>query len=212
LKLALYDTAFIPKFLDYLLSPTYIGSKIDWGNILISRMGSEPIEVNENKECCWKNREDIQAIISFGLTQQPVKKDFLLPSLASIGDAERAGLFFLASHSNDDEFIIVMPFMSMKILNRMLLSYPGHSLFPDELFLIPTIDHPWQWQDFESLHGYYQKALIKALINVKNSKILALEQSIEQLTIQLNQVTEAIDSYNIQMQIREKSNCLDNEK
>ncbi|CAI2176657.1 19229_t:CDS:2 [Funneliformis geosporum] len=96
-------------------------------------------------------------------------------SRTSIGDVERAGFIFLTKPTktlSNNEFNTVMPFMLMKILNKMLLSFPEDLLLPDELFLIPTKDRPWRWQDFESLHGYYQRALIKSLINVRNAKIM----------------------------------------
>ncbi|CAG8678677.1 6523_t:CDS:2 [Funneliformis mosseae] len=192
-RIALFDTGFIPKYLDNLLSPQNITPHIDWGNILFHTMSVQSVEINELKPGCWKSIEDICTIISFGITRQTVRRDFLLPSWTSIGDVERAGLIFLIipteTHSND-EFIIFIPFMLMKLLNKMLL-FTAYLLIPDKLLLIPMKDRPWRWQDFESLHGYYQRALIKSLINVKNAQILALEKSIS--TLQCLSVTKKVD-------------------
>ncbi|CAG8767417.1 13659_t:CDS:1, partial [Funneliformis caledonium] len=212
-RIALFDTGFIPKYLDNLLSPQKITPHIDWGNILFHTMSVQSVEINELKPGCWKSIEDICTIISFGITRQTVRRDFLLPSWTSIGDVERAGLIFLIipteTHSND-EFIIFIPFMLMKILNKMLLS-TAYLLIPDELLLIPTKDRPWRWQDFESLHGYYQRALIKSLINVKNARILALEKSIS--TLQCLSVTKKEDDvYNIIYQIDKKKSYLSSKK
>jgi len=212
-RIALFDTGFIPKFLDDLLSPEYITPQTDWGNNLFYTMALRSVEINQNNLCCWKSTKDICIIISFGITRQTVRRDFLLPSLTSIGDVERAGLIFLAvpteTHSND-EFIIVMPFMLMKMLNKMLLS-TADLLFPDELLLIPTKERPWWWQDFECLHGYYQRALIKALINVRNARILALEQRIGQLQEVLKDI-KGRDAYNIKEQIKMEKSYLASEK
>jgi hypothetical protein len=174
-RIALYDTGFVPKFLSDFLSPEFITTKTDWGNNLHRRMIAESIRVDPNNPGQWKSIEDIRTIISFGLTRQIVERNFLLPSNTSIGDIERDGLIFLATPENypDNQFIIIMPFMWLKILNQMLLPHP---FFPDELLLISTTDRPWLWHDFECLHGYYQKALIEALINVKKARIQYLKE------------------------------------
>ncbi|RIA91522.1 hypothetical protein C1645_821932 [Glomus cerebriforme] len=174
--IALFDTGFVPKFLDDFLSPKFITLKTDWENNLHHRMTAESVKVDSNNPDHWKSIKDIRTIISFGLTRQIVERDFLLPSNTSIGDIERDGLIFLAipeNYPNIDKFIIIIPFMLLKILNQMLLPHP---FFPDELLLISTIDRPWQWQDFECLHGYYQKALIEALINIKKARIQYLKE------------------------------------
>ncbi|CAB4436218.1 unnamed protein product [Rhizophagus irregularis] len=174
-RIALFDTGFVPKFLGDFLSPEYITPKTDWGNNLHQRMKAESVNVDSNNPGHWKSIEDIRVIISFGLTRQIVERDFLLPSNTSIGDIERDGLIFLAIPENypDDKFIIIVPFMLLKILNQKLLPNP---FFPEEILLISTIDRPWRWQDFECLHGYYQKALVVALINVKNARIRYLKE------------------------------------
>ena len=94
-----------------------------------------------NNPVHWKSIEDIRTIISSGLTRQIVDRNFLLPSNTSIKDIERDGSIFLAIPENypNYKFIIIMPFMSLKILNQMLLPHP---FFPDELLLISTVDHP----------------------------------------------------------------------
>jgi hypothetical protein len=184
-RIALFDTGFVPKFLNYFLSPEFITSQTDWGHNLYCSMMAESVIVDSNIPGYWKSYEDIRTIISFGLTGQIVMRNFLLPSKTSIGDIERDGLIYLANTENhrDDEFIIIIPFMLFKILNQMLLP---HSFFPDELLLIPTIDRPWRWQDFEYLHGYYQKALIEALINVKNARIQFLKRHLIDTSEEIN--------------------------
>ncbi|CAI2178094.1 8894_t:CDS:2 [Funneliformis geosporum] len=179
-RIALFDTGFVPKFLSYFLTPEAITTKTDWGNNLHYLMNA-PVMVDPDNPGYWKNRNDIRTIVSFGLTRQIVKRNFQLPSKTSIGDIERDGLIFLANPEGypDDEFIIIIPFMLLKILNQKLLPHP---FFPDEFLLIPTTDRPWWWQDFECLHGYYQRALIEALINVKNARIQFLKKQLTDST------------------------------
>ncbi|CAG8793267.1 2891_t:CDS:1, partial [Acaulospora morrowiae] len=121
----------------------------------------------------WGSLEDIRAVISFGLTKQLIRRDFLLKSVVSIGELERSGLIYL-SNTSDGWYTIVMPFMLLKALNKRL-SYDVERIepvFEDNLLSIPTHETPWQWQDFECFYGHFQKALIDSFICVQESKIM----------------------------------------
>ncbi|CAG8550372.1 15703_t:CDS:2, partial [Acaulospora morrowiae] len=168
--IAMFDTGFIPKFIDDLLSCSTLTSYFDWGNQLFTKISDRNVATVGNNPGDWKNLEDIRTVISFGLTGHHIMRDFLLPSRTSIGELERAGLIYL-SNFKGYWYTIIMPFMLLKILNNMLLVSGVETVFPDNLLLIPTYFSPWQREDFELLYGYYQKALIDSLINVKESKL-----------------------------------------
>lgn len=112
----------------------------------------------------WRSFQDIRAIISLAITRQVIFRTFQLPSGATIGEVERDGLLFLPPEG--DGLVIAMPFVYLKVLNEALVNSPEGRIFPGDLLLIPTVQRPWQWQDFEQLHGHYQKVLIGSLLDL----------------------------------------------
>ncbi|CAG8661461.1 7898_t:CDS:2, partial [Ambispora gerdemannii] len=205
-RIAMFDSGFIPKFIDDLLQPTLLMSNFDWGNHLFISMSERTVATVGNAPGNWKKLDDIRTVISFGLTRQLVKRDFLLPSRTSIGELERAGLIYL-SNSEDEWYTIVMPFMMLKILNNKLLVSQVETVFPDHLLLIPTHDSPWQWQNFELLYIYYQKAIIDSLIEVQRSMVLSIQHKIQLLQSSLQQEVEANKRLQIndEIKIREEN-------
>ncbi|CAG8732837.1 4748_t:CDS:1, partial [Acaulospora colombiana] len=187
-RIAIFDTGFIPKFIDDLICTSVLRSNFDWGNQLFENVSQRNVAKVGNDPGNWKSSNDIRTIISFGLTRQLIKRDFLLPSRTSIGELERVGLIYL-SKSQYEWYTIVMPFVLLKVLNKSLKASLVETVFPDHLLFIPTHDSPWQWRDFELLYGYYQKAIIDSLINVKESKLLSTNYK-----IQLLQLKEETDS------------------
>ncbi|CAG8751437.1 6560_t:CDS:2, partial [Acaulospora colombiana] len=119
-RTAIFDTGFIPKFIDDLLNHPVLKSDLDWGNQLFAQMSSRAVATVGDKPGDWKSFYDIRTIILFGLTGQPINRDFRLPSRTSIGELERAGLIYL-SCLEGDSYTINMPFMLLKILNNKLL-------------------------------------------------------------------------------------------
>ncbi|RUS14452.1 hypothetical protein BC937DRAFT_93803, partial [Endogone sp. FLAS-F59071] len=122
-KIALNDSGFIPRFIDFFLRYDALKTNNNWGQNLyrevVHRYGSTNFE---NEPGYWSSSHDIRAIISFGITGQLVTREFLLPSGRSIGDIERDGLLYLSRVKNNcGHFFIVMPFMLMKALNEMLI-------------------------------------------------------------------------------------------
>jgi hypothetical protein len=61
---------------------------------------------------------------------------------------------------------IIIPFAYLQVLNELL----SPSVLPHNFLVAPTHDQRKYWQEFESLHGYYQKALVDALIYVRLAK------------------------------------------
>ncbi|CAG8536916.1 11796_t:CDS:2, partial [Racocetra fulgida] len=200
-RIAIYDTGFIPKFIDDLLGPSVLTSDFDWGNQLFNKISNRNIAKVGDNPGNWESLDDIRTVISFGLTRQLVKRDFLLPSLTSIGELERAGLVYL-SNSEDEWYTIVMPFMILKVLNIKLLVSQVETVFPDQLLLIPTHDSLWQWQDFELLYVYYQKAIIDSLIEVQKSMISSTQHKIQLLYSHLQQEVEAKKRTQIDQKIK----------
>src|SRR5262249_5046937 len=144
-KIALKDSGFIPRFIDFLLQ--YDGLKMDndWGKILYHEVVNHYQSKIADKPGHWRNKDDIRTIISFGITRQPVTREFLLPSGQSIGDIERDGMLYLSRvqcKPARDEFFIVLPFVMMKALNELLLTTSAGPVVPDHLLLIPTKDRP----------------------------------------------------------------------
>ncbi|RGB40528.1 hypothetical protein C1646_687708, partial [Rhizophagus diaphanus] len=205
--IAIYDTGFIPKFIDDLLSPSVLTSDFDWGNQLFNKISKRTIAKIGNNPGNWKSLDDIRTIISFGLTRQSIKRDFLLPSSMTIGELERAGLIYL-SNFKGEQHTIVMPFILLKILNNILLTSNVETVFPDNLLLIPTYDVPWQWQDFKNLYGYYQKAIIDSLIEVKNSIILSIKHKIYHLEVEDKNQTDSYEKSKINAEIKRITNDL----
>ena len=202
--IAMFDTGFIPKFIDDLLGPHTLVSDFDWGNQLFTKISGRNVAKIGNNPGDWKDLDDIRTVISFGLTGQLIKRDFLLPSRTSIGELERAGLVYL-SNFRGYWYTIVMPFMLLKIFNNILLVSGVETVFSDHLLLILTHDSPWQWENFELLYRYYQKALIDSLINVKESKLLSINHKIQLLQSNLKkeadsntilQITDEIKKHN----------------
>ncbi|CAG8634545.1 6059_t:CDS:2 [Paraglomus brasilianum] len=201
-NIALHDTGFIPKFIDDFLQHSEPEINFDWGGALLDRMSQRPIQI-ANAPGCWRSHDDIRIIISLGLTRLAVTREFMLPSGNSIGEVEKTGLIYLSRPSKSDNIELVnitMPFMLLKILNKMLQYTSEGPVIPDHLLLIPNKDRPWLWQDFEVLHGYYQKALIEALINLKDAKVRALEDRIGDLKKELAGVKGA-QAYYIEKEI-----------
>ncbi|KAF9946160.1 hypothetical protein BGZ65_010014, partial [Modicella reniformis] len=164
-NIALYDSGFIPRFLDCLLEQTHISTDTDWGkhmyNCVFGRYGTVQTAGDQGS---WRSYDDIRTIISLAMTRHVITRSFQLPSGARIGDVERDGLLFLSPEQ--DGLVIVMPFVYLKVLNEVLGKSQEGRVFPSALLLIPTAARPWQWQDFEQLHGHYQKVLIGSLIDV----------------------------------------------
>ncbi|CAG8472137.1 18335_t:CDS:2, partial [Acaulospora morrowiae] len=186
--IAMFDTGFIPKFIDDLLNSSTLKSYFDWGNKLFTKISGRNVTKVGNNPGDWKNLDDIRTVISFGLTGHHVTRDFLLPSRTSIGELERSGLIYLFN-TKDEWYTIVMPFMLLKVLNNKLLISNVEPVFPDHLLLIPTHVFPWQWEDFELLYGHFQNALIDSLIKVKESKLLSINHIIELLQLKLEKET-----------------------
>ncbi|CAG8502250.1 6908_t:CDS:2, partial [Acaulospora morrowiae] len=209
--IAIFDTGFIPKFIDDLLNPPNLTTYFDWGNQLFTKISQRNVTTVGNNPGDWKSLKDIRTVISFGLTGHHVMRDFLLPSCTSIGELERAGLIYL-SNFKGYRYTIVMPFMLLKVLNNVLLVSGVETVFPDHLLLIPTHVSPWQWKDFELLYGYYQKALIDSLINVKESKLLSIDQKITILQLNLEEKTDSKTKLQITKEIGEFNEYLANER
>lgn len=209
-RIAMFDTGFIPKFIDDLLGPHILESDFDWGNQLFTKISGRNVAIVGKNPGNWKSLEDMRTVISFGLTGQLVERDFLLPSRTSIGELERAGLIYL-SNSGGYRYIIIMPFMLLKIFNNMLLVSKVETVFPDNLLLIPTHDSPWQWQNFELLYGYYQKALIDSLINVKKSNLLSINHKIQLLQSNLQKEVDDNTKLQIEDEIKMQNINLTNE-
>jgi hypothetical protein len=61
-------------------------SDFDWGNQLFTKIsGRNIVKIGEDSGS-WKSLDDIRTVISFGLTRQPIKRDFLLNRLVSLND------------------------------------------------------------------------------------------------------------------------------
>ncbi|GES90818.1 hypothetical protein GLOIN_2v1805244 [Rhizophagus clarus] len=172
--IALFDTGFIPKFIDDLLSPPILMSDFNWGNQLFAKIFQRQTAKIGNNPGDWNDLDDIRIVISFGLTGQLIKREFRLKSGISIGELERSGLIYL-SNTNDEWYTIVMPFMLLKVLNSKLLE----PVFQDYLLLIPTYETPWQWQNFELLYGHFQKVRIDSLIYIQESRINSQNQELD---------------------------------
>ncbi|RHZ54780.1 hypothetical protein Glove_423g50 [Diversispora epigaea] len=125
----------------FILGPSVLTSDFDWGNQLFTKISKRTVAVVGDDPGNWKSLNDIH--IYCNLIWQLVKREFLLPSRTSIGELERAGL---------------------------LLVSQVETVFPDHLLLIPTYNSPWQWQNFELLYVYYQKAIIDSLIEASSTK------------------------------------------
>ncbi|CAG8792910.1 45284_t:CDS:2 [Gigaspora margarita] len=188
-RISIFDTGFIPKFIDDLLGPSILTSKFDWGNQLFNKISNLNIATVGNNPGNWKSLNDIRTIISFGLTRQLVKRDFLLPSCISIGELERAGLVYL-SNTIGEWYTIIMPFIMLKILNNKLLVSHVETVFPDHLLLIPTHDSPWKWQDFELLYNKIKLLQLYLQQETEIIKRLQIDDEIkikeEKLTVQMN--------------------------
>ncbi|GES98232.1 hypothetical protein GLOIN_2v1805244 [Rhizophagus clarus] len=194
--IALYDTGFIPKFIDDLLSPLSLMSDFNWGNQLFAKIFQRQTAKIGNNPGDWKDLDDIRTVISFGLTGQLIKREFRLNSGISIGELERSGLIYL-SNTNNEWYTIVMPFMLLKVLNSKL----SEPVFQDNLLLIPTYDSPWQWQNFELLYGHFQKALIDSLIYVQESRINSVNYKIQKLELKLEKQEDYDEILNTKREI-----------
>ncbi|GES77802.1 hypothetical protein GLOIN_2v1805244 [Rhizophagus clarus] len=195
-QIAMFDTGFIPKFIDDLLSPPFLMSHFDWGNQLFTGISQRKTAEIGNNPGDWKDLDDIRTVISFGLTGQLIKREFRLKSGISIGELERSGLIYL-SNTNNEWYTIVMPFMLLKVLNSKL----SEPVFQDNLLLIPTYDSPWQWQNFELLYGYFQKALIDSLIYVQESRINSVNYNIQKLELKLEEQKDYDEILNTKREI-----------
>ncbi|GET03046.1 hypothetical protein GLOIN_2v1805244 [Rhizophagus clarus] len=195
-QIAMFDTGFIPKFIDDLLSPPFLMSHFDWGNRLFTGISQRKTAEIGNNPGDWKDLNDIRTVISFGLTGQLIKREFQLKSGISIGELERSGLIYL-SNTNNEWYTIVMPFMLLKVLNSKL----SEPVFQDNLLLIPTYDSPWQWQNFELLYGHFQKALIDSLIYVQESRINSVNYKIQKLELKLEEQKDYDEILNTKREI-----------
>ncbi|GES82061.1 hypothetical protein GLOIN_2v1805244 [Rhizophagus clarus] len=206
-QIAMFDTGFIPKFIDDLLSPPFLMSHFDWGNRLFTGISQRKTAEIGNNPGDWKDLDDIRTVISFGLTGQLIKREFRLKSGTSIGELERSGLIYL-SNTNDEWYTIVMPFMLLKVLNSKLLE----PVFQDYLLLIPTYETPWQWQNFELLYGHFQKVLIDSLIYVQESRINSVNHEIRLLKKDLEKQEDNNEKIIIENQIDSQNQELDRQK
>ncbi|KAF9993310.1 hypothetical protein BGZ65_011192 [Modicella reniformis] len=77
--------------------------------------------------------------------------------------------------------IVVIPFVLLKKLNLMLAEH----VIPDHLLIIPTKERSWRWKDFEILVGHYQKAMINALIDVRDTNLALAKNKISVLQTQV---------------------------
>jgi hypothetical protein len=122
-------------------------------------------------------------------------------------------LYLSRVQPNSNDFFIVMPFMLMKALNEMLLTSFKGPIIPNDLLLIPTRDcHYHYWQDLKCLHGYYQRALVEALINVRDTKIQAFVNRIKRLQINRTKATDAGKVVIIDNEIADAELCLTKEQ
>jgi hypothetical protein len=166
--IALHDSGFVPRFLDFLLGFHSLAANNDWGNQLFNDVyGRYGTVTTTGEPGSWRGFDDIRTVISLAITRQVIQRAWKLPSGASIGEVERDGLLFLSSVQ--DGFAIVMPFVMLKVLNEVLGVSPGGRIIPSDLLLIPTQGRPWRWQDFERFHGHYQALLIGSLIDLKEA-------------------------------------------
>ncbi|KAG0305792.1 hypothetical protein BGZ99_001980 [Dissophora globulifera] len=176
-RIALNDTGYIPRFIDFLLKPRSLSLDYDWGNSLYDTVSSKYFPTGNTDD--WGPQDDVRAIISLGLTRMQITRKYILPSKKTVGEVERAGLLYLvaADSQEADKVMVVMPFVLLKRLNRTL----NPPAFPDDLLLIPTKERHWGWEDFDTLLGHYQKAVISALINVRDTSIVVLRNKINNL-------------------------------
>ncbi|KAF9431850.1 hypothetical protein BGZ76_011618, partial [Entomortierella beljakovae] len=97
-RVALYDTAFIPRFIDFLFSTNGLATNYDWGSLLFSQANSAyGFSLYSNMLGCWKSPEEVHAVIAFAITRQPVQRSFILTNQRKIEDIERDGLIHLSS-------------------------------------------------------------------------------------------------------------------
>ncbi|KAF9426123.1 hypothetical protein BGZ76_002903 [Entomortierella beljakovae] len=161
-RIALSDTGYVPRYIDFFLKPISLSRDIDWGNLLFDEVTqgySQASSFASNQLA----RTDLRTIISLGLIKIAITRDTLLPSGKTVGEVETTGMIFLASANlmDKDYVVISMPFVQLKMLNRKLT----RPIIPDDKLVIPTKDNPWSWSDFENLLGYYHRALVDAIIN-----------------------------------------------
>ena len=86
---------FAQQFEDYMspfaindfLQPPVLAFDFDWGAALFYRMLRRPVKIDDMPGC-WRSYEDIRIIISLGITRIAVTRDFILPSMNSIGEVE----------------------------------------------------------------------------------------------------------------------------
>lgn len=165
-QIALNDTDFIPRFIDFLLEPDKLSPNYDddWGNFLYTNIVQRYGEIILTMFL----DNDRQIIISLGLLCIPVLRTFVLPSGKSIGEAERdRGVYLKLVNGDEGEtdsgkrYTVMLPFALLKIIN----SYLDRPIIQNSLLLNPTVVSSWRWADFEKLIPHFQSALITALIN-----------------------------------------------
>ncbi|KAF9909535.1 hypothetical protein BX616_011132, partial [Lobosporangium transversale] len=88
--------------------------------------------------------------------EKAVEREFKLSRGRTIGDGERDGITHLRQDTRDENLnCVTVPFIYLQVLNRLL----SPSILPADALSPPTADRKNHWQEYESLHGYYQMAL-----------------------------------------------------
>ncbi|KAF9206501.1 hypothetical protein BGZ49_002318, partial [Haplosporangium sp. Z 27] len=96
-KIALYDSAFIPRFIHFLLSTGILSTNHDWGKELLVKVrnGYGSAKIGDGPGT-WRSYDEIRTTISLAITHQPITRDFKLSSGRTIGEIERDGFLHLS--------------------------------------------------------------------------------------------------------------------
>ncbi|RIB18477.1 hypothetical protein C2G38_2036856 [Gigaspora rosea] len=184
-RIAIYDTGFIPKFIDDLLGTYFLTRNFDWGNQLFNKISNRNIATVGDNPDNWKSLDDIRTIISFGLTGQLIKRDFLLPSHTSIGELERSGLIYL-SNTGGGWYSIILPFMMLKVLNNTLLV---SQLIEVQKSMISSTEKKIQLQQLSLQREVEDSKLLQINDEIKFQKNRKLLQINDEIKIQKEKLT-----------------------
>ncbi|KAG0282446.1 hypothetical protein BGZ98_006774, partial [Dissophora globulifera] len=71
-RIALNDTGYIPRYIDFLLAPQSLSLDYDWGNSLYDSVSSKYFAAGDSSG--WGSQDNIHAIISLGLTRMQITR------------------------------------------------------------------------------------------------------------------------------------------
>eukprot|EP01128_Nolandella_sp_AFSM9_P010454 TRINITY_DN722_c0_g1_i2.p1 TRINITY_DN722_c0_g1~~TRINITY_DN722_c0_g1_i2.p1 ORF type:complete len:586 (+),score=123.54 TRINITY_DN722_c0_g1_i2:414-2171(+) len=158
-QIALHDTGFIPRFVEFLLEVTPSPS-FEWG---VSLYGA----VKERYHTVFKyHLEELVPILRFGISQIKVDNVVKLNGM-TLGEAEREGLVFLEPVF-DGGVVVLIPFVLMRVMNDVLMRR-DKGVFPSNLLFSPTSTQAWRWQDFELLIPYFHHLLAVSVLFVRHA-------------------------------------------